>query len=524
MKKYFIAVCIVCMLAPLLRSQAFADDVSLNAGVRLASAPSLVVTCETVDTLFVDPRGDQYLGSPFVMKVTITNTGSEAVSEVEASLLLLSPALRAAGQLSKEIGLIEPQTSREVLWEIMAVPQQTAIDADILVLVSSANHPTIECQSRVHLTALPLPELDVRCSVEPSDTLRYNERTGRFELSELRMKASVLNMGDGTARRVRATLLLPEFMVLAEKESAIKNVLPSDLDKDQTGSVVWNVEPMRVIGHPGWIEFEVLVVPENGSPVKCKHKVYLQPVSRHVLLAMPENSILRHGVESIISIRIEGAEGLDLSKYDLNIKYDPGLLRVKGIETAGTLTADGWSTKLSVSGVGSPLSFGDSTITILAQGPAIVADEGVLLNLRVEGILYSQHGAGSFRYSRLKMDTVRSLLEHGWISFSAVDGGVYVTDDCLEPLTLNPAWQLRQNRPNPFNPTTVIEYRLSEASHVLLGVYDVHGRLLRTLVDELRNAGSHELTFDASDLPSGMYFYRLEHARGVEMKKMLLLR
>jgi hypothetical protein len=208
----------------------------------------------------------------------------------------------------------------------------------------------------------------------------------------------------------------------------------------------------------------------------------------------------------------------------LRIKYDPGLLRIKGIETAGTLTAEGWSTKLSVSGVGSPLSFGDSTITILAQGPAIVVDEGVLLNLRVEGILYSKHGAGSFRYTQLKMDTVRSTLNDGWISFSAIDGGVYVTDDCLEPLTLNPAWQLRQNRPNPFNPTTVIEYRLSEASHVLLRVYDAHGRLLRTLVDELRNVGNHELTFDATDLPSGMFFYRLEHARGVEMRKMLLLR
>jgi hypothetical protein len=524
MKKFFTAVYVLSVLAPSLRSQPLVNDAGFVAAPGHAAAQSLVVTCETVDTLFADALGDQYLGSPFVMKVTITNTGTEVVDNVEASLLLLSSALRATGQMYNEIGTIEPQTSKEVTWDITALPQQTAVDACFLVLVTSAIHPTLECQSCVHLTALPQPDLDVRCYVEPSDTLRYNERTGRFELSELRMKASVLNNGEGTARRVRATLLLSEFMVLAENESAMKNVLPSDLDRDQTGSVAWNVNPMRVIGNPGWVEFEVIVSLLNGPTVRCKRRVYLQPVSRHVLLAMPENSILRHGEEKSIPIRIEGAEGLDLSKYDLRIKYDPGLLRIKGIETAGTLTAEGWSTKLSVSGVGSPLSFGDSTITILAQGPAIVVDEGVLLNLRVEGILYSKHGAGSFRYTQLKMDTVRSTLNDGWISFSAIDGGVYVTDDCLEPLTLNPAWQLRQNRPNPFNPTTVIEYRLSEASHVLLRVYDAHGRLLRTLVDELRNVGNHELTFDATDLPSGMFFYRLEHVRGVEMRKMLLLR
>jgi hypothetical protein len=524
MKKYFIVVYLVCVLAPSLRSQPLDNDAGCVASLGHTAAQSLVVTCETVDTLFADASGDQYLGSPFVMKVTITNTGTEVVDNVEASLLLLSSALRATGQLFNEIGTIEPHTSKEVTWDITALLQQTAKDAALLVLVTSAMHPTLECQSRVHLTALPLPELDVRCSVEPSDTLRYNERTGRFELSELRMKASVLNNGEGTARRVRATLLLSEFMVLAENESAMKNVLPSDLDRDHTGSVAWNVNPMRVIGNPGWVEFEVIVSLLNGPTVRCKRRVYLQPVSRHVLLAMPENSILRHGEEKTIPIRIEGAEGLDLSKYDLSIKYDPGLLRIKGIETAGTLTAEGWSTKLSVSGVGSPLSFGDSTISIFALGPAIAANEGVLLNLRVEGILYSKHGAGSFRYTQLKLDTVRSLLEHGWISFSAVDGGVYVTDDCLEPLTLNPAWQLQQNRPNPFNPTTMIAYSLPTASHVLLCVYDAHGRQVRTLVNDVRDAGRHELTFDATDLPSGLYFYRLEHARGMETRKMVLLR
>ena len=69
--------------------------------------------------------------------------------------------------------------------------------------------------------------------------------------------------------------------------------------------------------------------------------------------------------------------------------------------------------------------------------------------------------------------------------------------------------------PNPFNPTTTIQYSLPQASTVTLAVYDVAGRWVRTLVDgELKDAGPHEVDWDARDhrgqpLPSGVYFYRL---------------
>ncbi|MBU1881475.1 T9SS type A sorting domain-containing protein, partial [bacterium] len=64
--------------------------------------------------------------------------------------------------------------------------------------------------------------------------------------------------------------------------------------------------------------------------------------------------------------------------------------------------------------------------------------------------------------------------------------------------------------PNPFNPTTAISYQLSAFSHVNLSVYDVSGRKVTTLVDGYRDAGLHEVTFDASGLASGVYLYRLE--------------
>ncbi len=83
---------------------------------------------------------------------------------------------------------------------------------------------------------------------------------------------------------------------------------------------------------------------------------------------------------------------------------------------------------------------------------------------------------------------------------------------------------LLQNYPNPFNPTTAISYELSANSHVTLKVYDILGRDVATLVNGQRTAGEHSVTFDASRLPSGVYFYRLQAGSYTATKKLMLLK
>jgi len=83
---------------------------------------------------------------------------------------------------------------------------------------------------------------------------------------------------------------------------------------------------------------------------------------------------------------------------------------------------------------------------------------------------------------------------------------------------------LNQNYPNPFNPSTKISYSLEGNAYVLLKVYDFIGREVSTLVSETRPAGIYTVIFDASDLPSGTYFYTLSAGNYVSTKKMILLR
>ena len=86
------------------------------------------------------------------------------------------------------------------------------------------------------------------------------------------------------------------------------------------------------------------------------------------------------------------------------------------------------------------------------------------------------------------------------------------------------SFKLRQNYPNPFNPTTTISYDLPESSHVRLDVFDMLGRHVATLRDGPEQPGRHQVHYDASDLSSGMYLYRLEAGGYVETRKMTVIK
>jgi serine protease len=90
-------------------------------------------------------------------------------------------------------------------------------------------------------------------------------------------------------------------------------------------------------------------------------------------------------------------------------------------------------------------------------------------------------------------------------------------DNAASPVT----YQLAQNYPNPFNPSTTLQFQVPQKSFVSLKVFDLLGRQLATLVNEERQSGIYRVTWDASKLPSGVYFYRLRAGDFVETKKMV---
>ncbi len=117
--------------------------------------------------------------------------------------------------------------------------------------------------------------------------------------------------------------------------------------------------------------------------------------------------------------------------------------------------------------------------------------------------------AGSYYYRLKQMDR---------------DGAIQFTQAQYVEVAAPRAYALRQNYPNPFNPTTEIVYQLKERGRVSLVVYNILGEVVGTLVDQVQEAGVHRVTFDASGLPTGVFFYRLRVNGFDQVRKMAVLK
>ncbi len=124
-----------------------------------------------------------------------------------------------------------------------------------------------------------------------------------------------------------------------------------------------------------------------------------------------------------------------------------------------------------------------------------------------------------------------SLLDCSWgLGGPRSDMGAYGGGDSVtvgiwgDNSPLPERFMLLQNYPNPFNAQTTIRFVLPKSQNVQLTVYDLLGRRIQTLLDEYRETGVHNITFDASLLSSGVYFYRLRAGDAVETKRMVLFK
>jgi hypothetical protein len=101
----------------------------------------------------------------------------------------------------------------------------------------------------------------------------------------------------------------------------------------------------------------------------------------------------------------------------------------------------------------------------------------------------------------------------------------YMTITGIEPLLdeVN-TYNISNNYPNPFNPSTTIEFNLPKATNVRIEIFNIAGQKIQTLLNKKMSAGSHQVEFNAQNLSSGVYFYRIEADEFQDVKKMVLLK
>lgn len=198
-----------------------------------------------------------------------------------------------------------------------------------------------------------------------------------------------------------------------------------------------------------------------------------------------------------------------------------------------------WHTKLGWFRVKQVVSVAISKFDAVAKDGAVQIASEFRSDLGVQSVnLYRATGGGDFALIETVFDASTSFefVDHGVVPGNTYRYQIGVHDgdgEFRSPIvTVNmPAANsaLSQNVPNPFNPTTLIRYELSDQEHVTLSVYDANGTLVRTLVDEVRPIGKNEVTWDGrSDtgnaVGSGVYFYRIAAGSFSTSRKMVLLK
>ncbi len=175
--------------------------------------------------------------------------------------------------------------------------------------------------------------------------------------------------------------------------------------------------------------------------------------------------------------------------------------------------------------------FGDASGNILEY--RFIRDNNTIEKVRVDTLNWT-----GWKMKKIKLNQVPGT---GAIQFKSLNilqtaagsfSGRMYFDECManiitdikENLSLPFEFKLEQNYPNPFNPSTLIKYQIAVNNHVSLKVFDILGKEVATLTDELKPAGNYQVKFDATGLASGIYIYRLQAGKFVHSKKLLLVK
>jgi hypothetical protein len=205
---------------------------------------------------------------------------------------------------------------------------------------------------------------------------------------------------------------------------------------------------------------------------------------------------------------------------ELNSPLTPSSFRIPGLLYEGvsrSIECRQMAFMVTLTGLlllASPLSWGQQTVVTavsFTMGSVSSRSPGIVMR----GILGEAINGGASRDGAVE-------IRNGSFSFVALGG--YVTGAGAELPLIPLTFEVAQNFPNPFNPSTTIRYAIPRRSFVTLTVYNALGQELEVLQNGEQEAGVHDVRFDATGFSSGVYFYRVQAGSDIHTKRLVLLR
>jgi len=172
------------------------------------------------------------------------------------------------------------------------------------------------------------------------------------------------------------------------------------------------------------------------------------------------------------------------------------------------------------------------SLTLNSEGEIFAAADGGDFWTSLSGVYSSADDGKSWKLLKAGLSDIAvyslAIDKQGFIYAGAKNGFVYRSSNptnLIDFLEKKPeSYHLSQNYPNPFNPLTTIEYSVPQKENVKLTVYDMLGKQIAILINEVKNPGHYKINFDAQNLTSGIYFYKIEAGNFSDYKKMILIK
>ncbi|MBR9978523.1 MAG: hypothetical protein KFH87_10580, partial [Bacteroidetes bacterium] len=405
--------------------------------------------------------GGQYTPDPAELRAVITSAGSVEGPAGEVIIILPSEIALDAGFAAQSFDAMDSGSEVTLTWALQYPQPLVETEYVILLVREAAGYDNDTCVVTLHVPVLTAAQLAVSCGVTPDIV--------DSTVTEITYSVTVRNSGNADAENVSASLILPTTLSFAEGETAAKAVADPLLPGAEE-TVTWMLIPVdmqRCEEIP--LNLGVLV-PYGGGAEQCAAVLTLEATGN----LPPE---------------ILSAQPVDLDTLPTNSDMDFSIQAYD--EEGGTLT---WSWFVNGNEVGDDAA--SYSHTFIDEG-----DYQVLVNI------YDPCTSGT-----------GEAVSHSWNVY------VYNVTGIAPAITAND-FVILGNYPNPFNPATVIEYRLPEGHHeVRLEVLDHAGRHVRTLHDGTHQGGLHRVLFEAGGLPSGSYLLQLHTGNGVRVHRMLLVK
>lgn len=501
------------------------------------------VSCDGPDSLVADSEQGVYTPNPFTVTFTVCNVCSDYADSLRARIIIQDPDVTLiTGETTEKNKLTLSGTDSLGVdscftfeWTLFAKnrAQDRAVPIKFEAIAPNAKTASSVCS--VFVPKIEAPSLFVRCEVN-ADSLHFDPATGGYFPPRIIVTFYATNEGGGVAENVIGELAPPPRVLLDTGEDWVKSFNPPDIRPNETSVAQWTLVPIKRYDYGALIDLLGTIKADNIiETYTALCQVFVPALPRTAAMTIPRNLLGYTNQTVMVPIFIDDPSGKDIKSIEAELAYNvradgtriaDDVLEFQEVITLKSLTQDWNVVAQGRNATNDALNF-HITSAVALEYPPVGQVVLPLVWLKFRAVYGNRPNDLNIEQTEIKwpgFDEVadKVVINDGSIFPRVADGLVTISGDCLRPLTASGEYVINQNRPNPFNPNTTIEFEIPVDDRVTITVFDALGRAVALLLDQEMTAGTHAVTFNAQNLPSGIYFYRMETPHFNQMRKMVV--